>query len=90
MDILVDQKSGMLHIVDLNHFPGYKQISQEDIQTAMDNLISTQLAIHRGEMTEDDEDDDEEGRSRYLKYALVGMAGLAVAAAAVYKAARKS
>ena len=56
----------------------------------MDNLILKSIAIHRGEIKSDDEEDEEERKLRYIKYALVGIGALAIAAAAVYKKAGKS
>lgn len=80
----------MHYVVDLNYFPGYKEVPHQELQTAVDDLVRKEIAIHRGERAEDDEEDEEDRNARFLKYALVGIGALAVAATTVYKATRRS
>jgi len=58
-------------------------MNNDELIVIFDNLLRKQLAIHNGDIDEDEEDQDEKNE-RYVKYAM-GLGALVVAAAALYK-----
>ena len=87
VDIIVDSRDGTHYVIDLNYLPNYSEVPRKDLQTAFDTLVRKQIAIHMGEAVEDDTDGED---YRYLSYAAVGIAAIAVMGAAVYKGWRRA